>query len=150
MSDTLPTAGGAKASAVIQLARWLFATPDNGRSTWSVIMWWEARRFAFNLIVGGVGFISLVLFMVLMSTPGILKPGEDAVEPMAIFIAPILMNIAYTLGWFIEVQWNWLHRGHTGRIGPVMLAVGFIFSLLLMLLPTTVGVISVISLHHGK
>ncbi|MCW3059018.1 MAG: hypothetical protein JWQ02_839 [Capsulimonas sp.] len=127
---------------------WLFEAPPEMRTAWSIVKWWEARRLAYNVIVGVVGFVSLIIFMLVMSAPGILKPGEDAVEPMAIFFAPILINIAYTLGWILEIPCNWLRRQGSGRTGPALLAIGFCFSLLLMLLPLLASVMSLLALHR--
>jgi hypothetical protein len=68
---------------------WLFAVPEEPRPWWKIIIWWEVRRIPYNLIVGSVGFISLLLFFLFINLAHELKPGEDAVEPMALFINEI-------------------------------------------------------------
>ncbi len=78
------------------------SVPQDEQSLGQIVIWWEKRRIPYNLIVGTIGFISLLLFLLFITKSRELQPGEDAVEPMALFMAPILMNIGYTLGWFVE------------------------------------------------
>jgi hypothetical protein len=61
------------------------------------------RRIPVNLLIGVSGvFCPVALFWAIVSGD-VLKPGEDAVEPLAIMITPLLFNICYTLGWLVEV-----------------------------------------------
>ena len=47
----------------------------------------EFRRVPYNLIVGVIGAISLLLFFLFISLAHKLKPGyQDAVEPMALLV----------------------------------------------------------------
>ncbi len=81
---------------------WLFFVPEGDRSLRDIVFWWEVRSVPYNLIVGGVGLCSLILFFVLIEVSGKLKPGEDAVEPLGLIVAPFAMNICYTAGWVVE------------------------------------------------
>ena len=47
--------------------------------------------------------IAVPIFFVAIMHSGELNPGEDAVEPLALLAAPVLANVAYTLGWFTEI-----------------------------------------------
>jgi len=70
-----------------------------------VIAWWEWRRVPFNVALLVVGAVSGVLAMLLLS--GSVQPGEDLVEPVAMFFGvalyAITANAFYTLGWVVEL-----------------------------------------------
>jgi hypothetical protein len=117
--------------------KWLFAVPEGRRSIGAVVLWWEVRRIPYNLIVGIVGFCSLLMFYYFIIGAGILEPGEDAVEPIAILFAPILINILYTTGWIVEIIIRPFLPSHTWSIGPKLLKIGLIFSLVIVLIPST-------------
>ena len=82
-------------------------------------------------VVGVAGFLA---FFVLLSASGELKPGEDAVEPIALIIVPVLANVCYTAGWMME-----LAARATGirspRTGPGLFAAGLAFSCVVAWLP---------------
>ncbi len=115
---------------------WLFSVPEGSRSLGSVIVWWELRRIPYNIIVGMAGAISLALFFVLISSAQVLRPGEDAVEPIALLFAPILINIFYTGGWVSEILARFLMPNKSQRIGPILFKAGLGFSLLVVATPT--------------
>ena len=68
-------------------------------------------------------------------TSGYLEPGEDAIEPMAVFAAAILVNILYTLGWLVEVPARIVSPGLPRWFGPLLLMSGFGLGLLLITIP---------------
>jgi hypothetical protein len=115
---------------------WLFRIPEGKRSLIGIILWWEVRRIPVNFVVGSIGFISLILFYLAISSSGHLEPGEDAVEPIALFAAPILFNIAYTGGWLAEIALRILWRDSQPSTGPILLKVGIAFSIFVVLLPS--------------
>jgi hypothetical protein len=53
-----------------------------------IIVWWESRRFRFNLYVGMVGAASWLL--VLIAGSAAVKPGVDFEEPIAMLIGPVI------------------------------------------------------------
>jgi hypothetical protein len=110
--------------------------PEEPRSSLEVILWWEVRRIPYNLIVGMVGIVSLIFFFQFIHLAHGLKPGEDAIEPMALIAAPFALNIAYTAGWAGELHLRLLWRIRSPAIGPALLILGLSFSLLLVLLPS--------------
>lgn len=135
-----------------RLIRWLFTVPGMGvRSAWEVITWWESRRLAYNVVVGMVGLFSLVAFFGFITAANVLKPGEDAVEPMALLLAPFGVNFCYTLGWIGELALRLLGGQRDDRIaGPILLGVGFALSLLIVLLPAALwSVFWLIRQVHG-
>ncbi len=116
----------------------LFVIPHGPRSAWDVIFWWERRRFSYNAFVFVTGACSLALFFFFITHSGVLKDGDDAVEPMALFAAPILINIAYTGGWIVELILRVVAPHTARRAGPQLLKAGFIFSAFVIALPTVV------------
>src|SRR5262245_1914046 len=83
----------------------LLSPPLEPVSPKDVIAWWESRRLAYNLLVGVVAFVSFWVFLICIATSGVLQPGEDAIEPIALMAAPLAIipiNICYTLGWLVD------------------------------------------------
>jgi hypothetical protein len=64
-----------------------------------------------------------------------LKPGEDAEEPLALLAALVLANMAYTLGWMMEIVLTIVRRSSAPRVGPTLLRAGLIFSAVVVLAP---------------
>ncbi len=62
------------------------------------IAWWERRCLSYNLFLAAIGIPGLLLFFLAIGASSSLAPGEDAVEPIALFAAPIAANLAYTAG----------------------------------------------------
>ena len=128
---------------------WLFAPPPDPRSAWSVIRWWEVRRVPYNLIVGGVGLLSLVVFLALIGHCGDVKPGEDAFEPIGLFLGLIAANVCYTAGWVTEIS---LSRGQPSgpSMGPQLLRWGLGFSLIVVMLPAILWTITCVARAIGS
>ena len=78
----------------------------------------------YNLIFALFGILSLLLFYAFISLTHELKPGEDAIESMALFMAPIAANICYTAGWIVELFW-FIVRKRKSNIGPALLKFGY-------------------------
>ena len=116
---------------------WLFSDSDP-TSLWRVIGWWEIRRIPFNIIIGAYGSLCLVVFVWGITTSGHLQPGEDAVEPMALLVAPFGINLLYTLGWLVEVPARMLTQELSPRFGPTLLKMGLGLGLCLITLPALV------------
>lgn len=114
---------------------WLFSVPETERTLGSVVAWWELRRIPYNMIVGFVAFISLILFFVSITSAKVLSAGEDAVEPLALIFAPIAINICYTAGWFIEGILWYIWPRKRRMFGPLLFKIGLGFSLFIVTLP---------------
>ncbi len=67
---------------------------------------------------------------------GELKAGEDAFEPLALLAAPILVNISYAAGWITEIAARRLWPGKAASIGPALLRIGLVLSIVLELTPS--------------
>ena len=115
---------------------WVFEVPREPRSAWSVVLWWEKRRLVYNGLLVLAGIPLLCLFYLFVELSGAVPPGEDAVEPMVLFVAPLLANVLYTAGWLVEVPVRVLLPGASRRLGPRLLKLGIGFSLVVIALPT--------------
>jgi len=118
--------------------RGLISAPPEPRAWWKVIAWWELRRIPCNIIVGGIGLICLLLFFLFIHLAHALQPGEDAIEPMVLFAAPILFNIAYTGGWIAELFLRIVSRERNSIIASTLLKLGLSFSLFIAILPAAI------------
>jgi len=117
---------------------WLFSEHEENASWLHVILWWEVRRIPYNLIVGLLGMISLLLFFFTISAR-VLEPGEDAIEPLALVATVIGMNVFYTAGWVVELCVRVVCCQRSPTVGPALLKLGLILSVVLVLLPSTVS-----------
>jgi hypothetical protein len=124
--------GGRTVNAAIM--SWLFGVPPEPRSAWSIIGWWELRRVLYNLALYLVGLVTYGLFVALMSL--MLEPGEDAVEPVALFAGVVLANVAFTGGWVVELLVRLICRDRYPYLGPTLLKLGLVFTLAVLLLPS--------------
>ncbi len=114
---------------------WFFSRPSEPLSRLGVVAWWEIRRAPYNLILVILGAISLFILFLFIELAHELKPGEDAVEPMALFVAPLAANICYTGGWMVELVSRVIRPKTTTPIGPVLLKVGVGLTAVVVLLP---------------
>jgi hypothetical protein len=117
--------------------KWLVTPPKNPESWFHVIGWWELRRIPYNLIVGLLGIANLFMFFLFIHLAHGLEPGEDAVEPLAIIFAPIVINILYTAGWMAELILRIIWREKSPDIGPILFKLGISFSLFAIFFPST-------------
>jgi hypothetical protein len=115
---------------------WLFTVPSEEVNIGSVIRWWEIRRIPYNIVIGCVGIISLMLFFYFIDRSHVLKPGEDAEEPLAIIAAPFIMNLCYTFGWIVECGLRLTHLSKNRKAGLLMFKAGCGFSVFVALLPS--------------
>ncbi len=114
---------------------WMFAPQSAPRSRWQIILWWERRRIPYNLFIGFYGICCLAVFFWGITTSGRLEDGEDAVEPIALFLAPFGVNVCYTLGWLVEIPARKLFPSLSPRFGPFLMRMGIGFSFFVISLP---------------
>jgi hypothetical protein len=119
--------------------RWLFA-PERRPVPWRVIVWWELRRIPVNLLIGVYGILCLVVLLWAITSSHVLEPGEDAFEPLAIMITPVLFNIGYTLGWLVEVPARLANPRLSPRFGPLLMKLGLGFSICVIGCPAAMWV----------
>jgi hypothetical protein len=107
--------------------------PYDDGSLLVTIAWWERRRLSYNLFFAGLGIPGLLLFFLAIGASHSLAPGEDAVEPIALFAAPIGANLAYTAGWLVEGAL--LAQAPARPIGPRLMRAGLLFSVAVVFAP---------------
>ena len=91
----------------------------------SLIDWWESRRLQYNMIVGLVGLI----FSLLLAFGGISGAGVISLITTAITYA-IFCNIAFCLGWFIDICLHyWFKKQWPSGVKVVLYIVGVLISI---------------------
>ncbi len=126
-SDSSPGDGSALSSGTLSLGarigRFLYPSPAP-RSVGGIFRWWEKRRLAFNLIVGGGGAVSL-------GAHGILNWMEGVADsPQLIGLLPVLLvaNLCYTLGPLTESALHKVAGPDVKAVGPHLLRAGLALS----------------------
>ena len=119
------------------LTRFFFAPVYPPQSTWSVVNWWESRRAVYNLAVGTAGLLSLVI----VGLSAWIHPHPVPFHPPlpAIFAYAVMANLFYTLGPVVDV---FIHRTwgpEYAVVGPTIFRYGFVFSVVLTLLPIPIA-----------
>jgi hypothetical protein len=108
------------------------------------MLWWEARRLPYNVLVGLMACVALPVFLVAISRSGELRAGDDAVEPLALFAAPILANVAYTFGWVTELAINGMFHSGARRVGPALLRAGLGVSAFVVVAPAFIWAVRLV------
>lgn len=115
--------------------QWLFMAPADPVTPGRIVGWWERRRIPFNIIIGIIGFLSLLLFTTCIESAGVLQPGEDAVEPAAILVVPLAANAAYTGGWLFDAPLRLIRPQISPRFTPRLFRLGLLFSVFVVTFP---------------
>jgi hypothetical protein len=128
------------AVAMSKLTRFLFPLPAP-RSAPAIVAWWERRRPAYNLIVGGTGLVTLAIVRLLFALPpsGSAMPPFDRTLLPGIAIYGIAANVCYTLGWMVEGAMHALWGDRVRPAGAVLFRQGLIFAVGVTLLPVVVA-----------
>jgi hypothetical protein len=136
---------GERMSAWKKAGRWLIGHSEPPIHWLAVIWWWEIRRALYNVILAAAGIVSFAVFFWAITTSGELKDGEDAVEPVgmmaALIIVPLAANACYTLGWMVELCVRAIAPRLTKAFGPVLFLIGVCFSIALVSLPAVLWVL---------
>ncbi len=111
---------------------------DPARNALDVILWWEWRRIPYNLIVGSWGLMCLWLYSAAIQGSGHLEAGDDAIEPMALLVAPILVNLCYTIGGPVELLLRVMRPDLHAKTGEWLYRAGICFSLFVISLPVVI------------
>lgn len=117
------------------LGELLFPPADYRRTTLSLLTWWEARRMAYNVIVGGTGlFTLLVIRLISLLPPGLPSP----LDWRPVLAYGVIANVCYTFGWATEALAQRIWGDRCPAIGPALFRQGLAFSVGLTLLPILV------------
>ncbi len=128
------------------LTEFLFPAPAR-RTVGGIVRWWESRRLAYNLFVGGAGLLSLgAINLITLIPPGLPRVGFSW-ELVVVF--GVMANVCFLLGPAIEIALQKLWGEKLLPVGPALFRMGLTFSVGLALFPTllvTIGwVIRVVS-----
>jgi hypothetical protein len=129
------------------LVGWLFTRQPGPLRARAVVLWWEARRAPYNVIVGMVGLMTsavmVTIAFVCESRGGapIGLPDPPAFALVGVLLYGILANVCYTGGWITELLVAKLWAVDTARFGPIAFILGTGFSVLVTLAPAGLVVI---------
>ncbi|MBX9950048.1 MAG: hypothetical protein K2Y39_12845 [Candidatus Obscuribacterales bacterium] len=102
--------------------RRIVEVPAGKRSIFSIFLWWESRRLAYNLIVGLSGLPSVLI----LSLFGLAFPAA-----IATFFYALCANVCYCLGAPAEIIAGAVWKEKANHSGSVLLTLGTIFSVIL-------------------
>ena len=108
------------------LVRFLYPAPAHPRTVGSIFKWWEARRPAYNLVVGTGGALTMAIATVMSQLMGQPVPVSQILAPV-IPIA-IMANVCYTLGPLTESLLHKLWGREVLPVGPHLFRAGLILS----------------------
>ena len=124
-----------------QITKWrFFNRSEYLPSPWQIIAWWEARRIPYNLLVGAIGLISIILCLAtavvcehFLHEP-IGWPDPPIFGILAVITYAIMANVCYTGGWITEliVRKVWPEDGQA--FGKISFTLGLTYSMVLTLL----------------
>lgn len=104
----------------------------------AVLLWWESRRLAFNIVVGITGVVTVGLLVA-----NSLVRGDDCGIPAQPLFALLLIigygvmaNVCYTLGAFAEIVARvTMGRETASKLGQTAFIVGLALSMILTIAP---------------
>jgi hypothetical protein len=115
-----------------ELTEFLFPAPAR-RTVGGIVRWWESRRLAYNVFVGGAGLLSLgVMQLIALIPPGL--PGAR-VPWQGVVAFGVMANVCYLLGPTIEIALQKLWGDKLLPVGPGLFRMGLTFSVGLALFP---------------
>lgn len=116
------------------LTEFLYPAPAK-RRVGSIVAWWEKRRLAYNVAVGGAGLFSIGVGLVVGMLPP--DPGWIQGPPLpVVLVFGVMANLCYLFGPAAEILVEKLWGGRVLPTGPALYRIGLTFSVGLALLPT--------------
>jgi hypothetical protein len=113
---------------------WLFRPLEPEARVFDVLLWWEKRRVAYNLLVFVWGVAGLLIFFLSI-------PGDLHVEWMWIDLVIALLqsvfsiNFCYTLGWIVAMPGAWLAPESKPWLSPLLMKWGLALTALVIAAP---------------
>ena len=122
-----------------ELTEFLFPAPAR-RTVGGIVRWWESRRLAYNLFLGGAGLLSLgAINLITLIPPGLPSVGFPW---LAVVVFGVMANVCYLLGPAIEIALQKLWGEKLLPVGPALFRMGLTFSVGLALFPTLLYMIA--------
>ena len=116
-----------------------------------IILWWEARRLFFNIVVGIAGIITIftILLSAMIAEKLVNEPIGWPDPPLFAIIGVVLYaigaNVCYTAGWLAELISREVWGDKAKSFAEISFTLGVIFSFLLTLLPGGLAVFAVLA-----
>jgi hypothetical protein len=109
----------------------------------AVIGWWETRRIAYNLIVGGTGILTCVVDLLIAAASSIFFKSDfgtpnGAFAIFGVIFYGLMANICFTGGWITELIVRRVWPREADRFATTAFSLGVAFSVLLTLVPAIV------------
>jgi hypothetical protein len=122
----------------------LYLRPISPTTSLEVVGWWEARRPAFNLMVGVVGLVSCMVIGAVILGAFFLFDVDLFPEPLSILLILVygfMANVCYTGGWIAEifVRRIWPQEGE--RLALATFKLGLQLSLILTAAPGALALV---------
>ncbi len=122
-----------------ELTEFLFPAPAR-RTVGGIVRWWESRRLAYNLFVGGAGLLSLgAINLITLIPPGLPRVGFPW---QVVVVFGVMANVCFLLGPAIEIALQKLWGEKLLPVGPALFRMGLTFSVGLALFPTLIVMIA--------
>ena len=114
-----------------ELTEFLFPAPAR-RSVGGIVRWWESRRLAYNVFVGGAGLVSLGVVNLVTLLSGV--PALNG-QWIGVALFGVMANVCYLLGPTVEIALQKLWGKKLLPVGPSLFRMGLTFSVGLALFP---------------
>ena len=128
----------------------LFQRNEEDITPLQIILWWEARRLFFNIVVGIAGVMTIVVMVFsaaiaekLFNEP-IGWPDPPLFAIIGIILYAVGANICYTGGWIAELISHEVWGDKARGFAEISFTLGVVFSFLLTLVPGALVVFAVV------
>lgn len=119
----------------------LFQRNEENMTSIQIILWWEARRIFFNIVVGIAGAASIVVMLFsaaiaekLFNEP-IGWPDPPIFAIFGVIAYAVAANICYTGGWIAELISREVWGEKAKGLAEISFTLGVVFSFFLTLVP---------------
>ena len=125
----------------------LFQRPSVLTEPSQIIGWWEARRLSYNLMVGAVGLVTILIMVTvaaicqeLIGVPiGMPDPPIFAILGVIVFV--LMANVCFTAGWVVELFMVQVRGLRSTRFAEITFRLGLFGSIVLTLLPAVATIV---------
>jgi hypothetical protein len=122
------------------LTEFLFPAPAR-RTTLGILGWWEKRRLAYNVMVGGAGMITVTVATVAGLVFG---QGAQIVPWQPVVVFGVGANLFYFLGPAVEIVLEKVWGRELLPVGPALYRMGLTFAVGLALFPSLLILVAMV------
>ncbi len=110
-----------------------------------IMAWWELHRVPYNMIAMVTTFATIFVFEFL--AVDMVKPGEDAVEPIMMFVLFVVAAFGWNLCYCLGPALDALFKNKDGTHGPQLWTLGTVFSIVVLVAPVSAFALAKHCLH---